>query len=84
MKLLLLIGGASGFTIGLTFSWLQQSSWASSLWHGCLAAYLGGWLLVWWGKGLQKNLHQALFERQSQSNPLTSRAAAATAKPTKA
>jgi hypothetical protein len=82
MKFLLLIGGALGFAIGLAFSWLQQSSWPSSLWHGCLAAYLSSWLLVWWGKAWQKNLQQAWLERQSQSNPLLPRSPAS--KPSKA
>ncbi len=82
MKFLLLIGGAIGFAIGLVFSWLQQSSWPSSLWHACLAAYLSSWLLVWWGRAWQKNLQQAWFDRQNESTPLISRSPAA--KPNKA
>jgi hypothetical protein len=82
MKFLLLIGGAVGFAIGLVFSWLEQGSWPSSLWHGCLAAYASSWLLVWWGKAWQKSLHQAWQERQNLSGPLISRSPAS--KPTKA
>jgi hypothetical protein len=82
MKFLLLIGGALGFAIGLLFSWMQQSSWPSSLWHACLAAYLSSWLLVWWGKAWQKNLQHAWLERQNQSSPLISRPTAS--KPSKA
>jgi hypothetical protein len=76
MKFLLLIGGAMGFAIGLLFSWLEQSSWPSSLWHACLAAYASSWLLLWWGKAWQKNLHQACLERQNQAGPLIPRSPA--------
>lgn len=72
-----------GFAIGLTFSWVQQSSWQSSLLHGCLAAYLASWLLVWWGKAWQKNFQEALLERQTQTSPMNSRPTPAS-KPTKA
>jgi hypothetical protein len=67
MKALLLIGGLLGFGIGLTFSWVQESAWPSCLWHACLAAYLAGLLLRWWGRAWRKNLENVLSENQSQT-----------------
>jgi hypothetical protein len=69
MKLLLLSGGALGFGIGLFFSRAQENSWAYCLWHGCLAAYAGGWLMGWWGRAWQKNLKDTALERQNNPPP---------------
>ena len=69
MKALLLIGGLLGFGIGLVFSWAQESSWPTSLWHACLAAYLTSLLFRWWGRAWRKNLEAALQERQSMATP---------------
>ena len=66
MKLLLLIGGLIGFGIGLVFSWAQESSWPTCLWHASLAAYFSGLLLRWWGRAWRRNLEQALLENRSQ------------------
>jgi hypothetical protein len=67
MKSLLLIGGLLGFGIGLIFSWAQESAWPASLWHACLAAYLTGLMMRWWGRAWRDNLEKALLERQSLS-----------------
>jgi hypothetical protein len=69
MKLLLLLGGALGFGIGLVFSRAQENSWPFCLWHACVAAYAGGWLTGWWGRAWQKNLKDADLERQNSSTP---------------
>ena len=66
MKALLLIGGLLGFGIGLVFSWAQESSWPTSLWHACLAAYLTSLLFRWWGRAWRKNLERAVLEGQSR------------------
>lgn len=66
MKALLLIGGLLGFGIGLIFSWAQESSWPSCLWHACLAAYLASMLLRWWGRAWRRNLEKSFAEYQSQ------------------
>ena len=65
MKALMLMGGAMGFGIGLIFSWAQKSSWPSSLWHACLAAYITGAMMRWWGNAWLKQLKQSLLERQA-------------------
>ncbi len=69
MKLLLLIGGLSGFGIGLIFSLLQENSWPSALWHASLGAYLGGLLMRWWGGAWQKSLTDAMREREAKTPP---------------
>jgi hypothetical protein len=65
MKSLLLMGGLLGFGIGLLFSWAEESPWPSCLWHACLAAYLTGLLMRWWGSAWRKSLESSLRERQA-------------------
>jgi hypothetical protein len=73
MKLLLVMGGMLGFGIGLLFSWAEQSSGPSCLWHGCLAAYLTAILMRWWGGAWRKSLMESMRERQAGTafNPAT-------------
>jgi len=71
MKSLLLIGGLLGFGIGFLFSWAGESPWPACLWHACLAAYLTGILMRWWGGAWRRNLEAALREQQSVSSPVT-------------
>jgi hypothetical protein len=69
----MLIGGLLGFGIGLFFSWAEQSSGGSCLWHACLAAYLAALLVRWWGEAWRRNLADALRERQARpESPLHS------------
>jgi hypothetical protein len=70
MKALLLIGGILGFGIGLSFSWIQENAWPSTLWHACLGAYLASQLLRWWGSAWRRNLEMALADNQSQSSSI--------------
>jgi hypothetical protein len=78
MKALLLIGALLGFGIGLIFSWVEESPWPSALWQACLAAYLAGLLLRWWGRAWRKNLAEVLGVAHSASTGLS--AASKTAK----
>jgi hypothetical protein len=66
----MLIGGVLGFSIGLLFSWAEQSSGPTCLWHACLAAYLTALLMRWWGGAWRKNLADAMRERQAKAEPL--------------
>jgi len=70
MKLLLLVGGLLGFSIGLLFSWAEESAGPSCLWHACLAAYLTAILMRWWGDAWRKSLAASMRERQSKSEPI--------------
>ena len=67
MKSLLLIGGLLGFGIGLFFSWLEESTWPTTLWHACLGAYVTGWLMRWWGRAWQRGLESAMLEQQASA-----------------
>ena len=71
MKSLMILGGLIGFGIGLLFGWIRDNSWSSMLFRACVATYLAGLLLRWWGRVWVKSLEEMLHERQ----------AAATAKP---
>jgi hypothetical protein len=70
MKLLLLVGGLLGFSIGLLFSWAEQSPGPTCLWHACLAAYLTANLMRWWGEAWRRSLEEAMRERQSKIEPI--------------
>jgi hypothetical protein len=70
MKLLLLVGGLLGFSIGLLFSWAEESPGPACLWHACLAAYLTAILMRWWGEAWRKSLIAAHRERQSKTEPI--------------
>jgi hypothetical protein len=62
MKYLILIGGFIGFSIGLLFGWAFESPYPSMLWKSCMAAYVAGWLMKWWGGMWAKSLKTALRE----------------------
>jgi hypothetical protein len=81
MKFLLLIGGLSGFGIGLVCSWIKECSWPTMLWHASLGAYAGGLLMRWWGRAWRSTLAQAIHERQSQVQPFRLPSAAKGTKP---
>jgi hypothetical protein len=63
MKLIMVLGGAIGFSIGLGFSWAQGSPWPSVLWRAAIAALLAGILLRWWGRLWIKCLQDSHRER---------------------
>jgi hypothetical protein len=69
MKVLLLIGGMLGFSIGLLFSWAEDGSSSTCLWHACLAAYATAVLMRWWGDSWRRNLADSLRERQAKAPP---------------
>ena len=78
MKLIMVLGGLIGFSIGVGFSWAQGSSWPSVIWRAAIAALLAGMLLRWWGrlwiKCLQESFQerQAALKKQAASNPSNS------------
>lgn len=65
MKLLMLVGAILGFGVGFGFSLLQQSPWPNMVWHACLAAYVSGMLLRWWGRTWERNLRLSLLEKHA-------------------
>ena len=70
MKLLLLMGGLSGFGIGLIFSWLQENSWPTTLWHAALGAYVMGLLMQYWGRSWRRSLADAIEEERAKTPPM--------------
>ena len=64
MKFLVLIGGIIGFGIGILFGWAFESPYPSILWKSCMAAYVSGWLMKWWGSLWAKSLKKALREAE--------------------
>jgi hypothetical protein len=70
MKSLLLVGGVLGFGAGLALSLIQEEAWPTCLWHGSVGAYVSAMLMRWWGQAWQRNLEQALLERENTPPPL--------------
>jgi hypothetical protein len=70
MKSLLLIGGLMGWGLGMGFSYLHGTTWPTSLWHGCVAAYLSALLMRWWGRVWRKSLEQSVLEREQAQDAL--------------
>lgn len=68
MKFLILIGGIVGFGIGILFGWAFESSYPSVLWKSCMAAYISGWLMKWWGNMWVKSLKAALREAEKDES----------------
>lgn len=64
MQLLLLIGGLTGFAIGLGLGLVHEKSLPSALVHACVALYLGAVLMRWWGRVWIKALQDAHKERR--------------------
>ncbi len=64
MKLIMVLGGLIGFSIGIGFSMAQGSSWPSVIWRAAFAALLAGLLFRWWGRLWLKCLRNAHIERQ--------------------
>jgi len=67
MKLLMLFGGVLGFGIGMICSVAHENSWPHCLLHAALAAYAGGWLMLWWGRAWQQNLKASALEQANRA-----------------
>jgi uncharacterized membrane protein YjfL (UPF0719 family) len=68
MKSLLLVGGLLGWGVGMGVSLTEGNSLPTSLWHGCLAAYVIALLTRWWGRAWRKSLAQSIHEREEAEN----------------
>lgn len=66
MKKLMLLGGMLGFGIGALFGRLQNASDSTILWRACVAAFVAGLLMRWWGKLWISNLRDALAAEQAK------------------
>jgi len=63
MKSLILLGGLIGFGIGVGFGLMQEKTMPSIMLHACVATYVSGMLLRWWGRVWIKSVQQANQER---------------------
>ena len=63
MRMMMIIGGLSGFTIGISFGLAASSAWHLILWRSSLAALGAGLLLRWWGQVWTRSLQEADLER---------------------
>jgi hypothetical protein len=60
MKKLMMMGAIVGFSIGIIFGLLHESTWPSILWRGSVAALIAGLLMRWWGKLWIQGLRESL------------------------
>lgn len=67
MRLLVIMGGLTGFAIGMLPGWLKHDEIAATLWRASVGAFLGGLLMKWWGRVLLQNLQQSAMQRQAES-----------------
>lgn len=65
MKLLMIIGGCTGFLIGLALGLAQESAWPTVLWRASAAALGAGVLMKWWGQLWIDGLAHARRERMA-------------------
>lgn len=64
MKSLVLLGGLTGFVIGAGLGLAHEKSLPSALIHACIAAYVAGMLMRWWGRVWMNALRQSRQERR--------------------
>jgi hypothetical protein len=81
MKLLMILGGLIGFSIGICLGLSQGAEWPTVLWRASVAALLAGVVLRWWARVWVRNFEQALKERTARSRTAEPVPAATQAKP---
>jgi L-asparagine transporter-like permease len=63
MRSLILLGGLIGFGIGVGFGLMQEKTMPSIMLHACVATYVSGMLLRWWGHVWIRSVQRANQER---------------------
>ncbi|MCI0535291.1 MAG: hypothetical protein L0Z50_08685 [Verrucomicrobiales bacterium] len=58
MKKLMMLGGLTGFAIGLGFGLAHGNSWPLILWRASVATFCIGWLGRWLGGIWIRSLHE--------------------------
>ena len=64
MKSLMILGGMTGFVLGVVLGLIKDTSWPTILWRSSVAALAGGILLKWWGQIWMNSLAEAQRQRQ--------------------
>jgi hypothetical protein len=81
MKVLMLIGGVTGFAIGAACGWNQDCPASEVLWRAALGTYAGGLLLRWWGRHWLKNFRDACEEKLAAAEAAAAKATPKPAQP---
>ena len=63
MKKLMIMGGLTGFSLGIAVGLAQHSSWSNILWRASVTAMVAGFLLRWWGQVWMNGLAEAYQEK---------------------
>ena len=64
MKILMLIGAALGFVIGIGLGLAANVDWPATLLRACACAAVLGWLMRWWSRVWLRGLEVSLYERR--------------------
>ena len=67
MRKLMLIGGMSGFSIGMAAGFSRENGWPSMLLRSSIAAVAGGLLLKWWGNVCLEAMTESRIEKARAS-----------------
>jgi hypothetical protein len=54
-----MLGGLTGFSLGLGFGLASSGSWPLILWRASVAALCAGWLSRWWGGVWVRSLRES-------------------------
>jgi hypothetical protein len=69
MKKMMIMGGLTGFGIGVVTGLMKEVSWPALFLRACVAALISGLLFRWWGRvwlsGLKDSLAARRQEKQS-------------------
>ena len=65
MKSLMILGGFTGFGLGVFLGLIKDTSWPTILWRSSVTALAGGILLKWWGGIWMNSLAEAQREKQA-------------------
>jgi hypothetical protein len=64
MKMLMLIGAAIGFLLGIALGLAGHVDWPATLLRACACAAALGWLMRWWGRVWFRGLEASIYERR--------------------
>jgi len=69
MRLLVILGGFSGFLIGIVTGWACHAPLPTIVWRASVAALLAGVVLRWWGQVWMQGLEQAQQQKPAAPAP---------------
>jgi hypothetical protein len=75
MRLLMVLGGAIGFSIGVLMGFAHDCPPLTMLWRASVAALLSGVVLRWWGRVWMESYRQAQRQKMTMTVPTQDKAA---------